>query len=168
MRTSDVVLECLKQVLSQAPVLAYSTSEGAFVLDTDGSNTGIGAVLSWKQGEEKKVIACFGPLTRKKVAVPSNSCEVPPPPCLRKTFQSADRSRCTEEGDELRRQMARWIERSWVYTTWTLSTAKGETMEKQMAFPDVSPSTGEIVNAVSRKKECLDQLGPVEDDGESQ
>jgi len=55
----DVAFHRLKQVLSQAPVLAYPTSEGAFVLDTDASNTGIGAVLSQKQGEEEKVIAYF-------------------------------------------------------------------------------------------------------------
>ena len=47
----DVAFQRLKQVLSQAPVLAYPTSAGAFVLDTDASNTGIGAVLSQKQGE---------------------------------------------------------------------------------------------------------------------
>lgn len=47
----DVAFQRLKQVLSQAPVLAYPISAGAFVLDTDASNTGIGAVLSQKQGE---------------------------------------------------------------------------------------------------------------------
>ena len=56
----DVAFQRLKQVLSQAPVLAYPTSEGAFVLDTDASNTGIRAVLSQIQGEEEKVIAYFG------------------------------------------------------------------------------------------------------------
>ena len=55
----DVAFHQLKQVLAQAPVLAYPTSEGAFILDTDASNTGIGAVLSQKQGEEEKVIAYF-------------------------------------------------------------------------------------------------------------
>ena len=44
----------LKQVLSHAPVLAYTTSEGTFVLDTDASNTGIGAVLSQKQGDRRR------------------------------------------------------------------------------------------------------------------
>ena len=63
----DVVFQCLKQVLSQAPVLDYSTSEGSFILDPDGSNTCIGAVLSQKQGEDERVIACFGPLTRKEL-----------------------------------------------------------------------------------------------------
>ena len=39
-RTSecDVVFQCLKQVLSQAPVLDYSTSESSFILDTDGNS----------------------------------------------------------------------------------------------------------------------------------
>ena len=40
----DDAFNRLKHVLSQAPVLANPTSEGTFVLDTDDSNTGIGAV----------------------------------------------------------------------------------------------------------------------------
>ena len=65
----DVVFQYLKQGSSQAPVLDYSTSEGSFILDTDhdGSNTCIGAVLSQKQGEDERVIACFGPLARKEL-----------------------------------------------------------------------------------------------------
>ena len=55
----DVEFHRLKQVMSQAPVLAYPTLEGAFVLDTDASNTGIGAVLSQTQGREERVIAYF-------------------------------------------------------------------------------------------------------------
>ena len=43
--------------MSHAPVLPYPTREGAFVLDTDASNTGIGAVLSQKQGGEERVTA---------------------------------------------------------------------------------------------------------------
>ena len=55
----DIAFHRLKQVMSQAPELAYPTSEGAFVLDTDASNTGIGAVLSQKKGGEEMVIAYF-------------------------------------------------------------------------------------------------------------
>ena len=61
----DVAFHRLKQVMSQAPVLAYPTSEGAFVLDTDASNTGIGAVLSQKQGGEERVIAYFSRSLKK-------------------------------------------------------------------------------------------------------
>jgi hypothetical protein len=38
--------EELKQALTQAPILAYPTREGFFILDTDASNVGMGAVLS--------------------------------------------------------------------------------------------------------------------------
>ena len=55
----DVTFHWLKQVMSQASVLVYPTSKCAFVLDTDASNTGIGAVLSQKQGGEERVIAYF-------------------------------------------------------------------------------------------------------------
>ena len=48
-----------RKVFSQAPVLAYPTSAGAFVLDTDGSNTCDGAVLSQNESEDEKVIVCF-------------------------------------------------------------------------------------------------------------
>lgn len=47
------------QVLSQAPVLAYLTSEDMFVLDTDASNSSIGTVLSQTSEGEEKVIAYF-------------------------------------------------------------------------------------------------------------
>ena len=49
--------ERLKEALVSAPVLAYRTREGKFVLDTDASSTAIGAVLSQIQGGEEKVIA---------------------------------------------------------------------------------------------------------------
>lgn len=49
--------ERLKEALVSAPVLAYPTREGKFVLDTDASATAIGAVLSQIQDGEEKVIA---------------------------------------------------------------------------------------------------------------
>ena len=55
----DVAFQRLKQALSQAPVLAYPTSEDTFVVDTDASNSGVGAVLSQVQDGEEKVIAYF-------------------------------------------------------------------------------------------------------------
>ena len=42
-------LEELKMALTQALILAYPTREGFFILDTDASNVGMGAVLSQVQ-----------------------------------------------------------------------------------------------------------------------
>ncbi len=47
----------LKNQLTKAPVLAYPRSEGKFVLDTDVSGAGIGAVLSQVQDGQERVIA---------------------------------------------------------------------------------------------------------------
>ena len=49
--------ESLKEALVSAPVLAYPTREGKFVLDTEANATAIGAVLSQIQDGEEKVIA---------------------------------------------------------------------------------------------------------------
>ena len=46
----------LKYSLMTAPVLAYPQMGGQFILDTDASNTGIGAVLSQVQDGEEKVV----------------------------------------------------------------------------------------------------------------
>ena len=43
--------------------------------------------------------------------------------------------------------------RSLAYTIWKLSTAKGKTMEMQMAFPDVHVTTAGIMSAVRRMLE---------------
>jgi len=49
----------LKRALISSPVLSFPKEEGEFILDTDASNHGLGAVLSQKQGGEEKVIAYF-------------------------------------------------------------------------------------------------------------
>ena len=45
----------LKETLSRAPVLAFPAENGTFILDTDASDTGLGAVLSQEQvdGQER-------------------------------------------------------------------------------------------------------------------
>ena len=55
----------LKQKLTSAPVLAFPTRDGIFVLDTDASDLAIGAVLSQLQGGVEKVIA-YGSRTLTK------------------------------------------------------------------------------------------------------
>jgi hypothetical protein len=47
----------LKRCLTSSPILAYPDHSGRFVLDTDASAYGIGAVLSQEQGGQEKVIA---------------------------------------------------------------------------------------------------------------
>ena len=49
----------LKRALTTTPVLAFPTTNDPFILDTDASNTGAGAVLSQVQDGHEKVIAYF-------------------------------------------------------------------------------------------------------------
>ena len=51
--------EKLKNVLSSTPVLSYPIPEKEFILDTDASNEGIGAVLSQLVDGNEKVVAYF-------------------------------------------------------------------------------------------------------------
>ena len=43
---ADEVFKMLKLALTNPPILAYPDPNGTFVLDTDASSSGIGAVLS--------------------------------------------------------------------------------------------------------------------------
>ncbi|GBN12768.1 Retrovirus-related Pol polyprotein from transposon 297, partial [Araneus ventricosus] len=49
----------LKQALTSSPILTYPRTDKDFILDTDASNEGIGAVLSQNIGNEERVIAYF-------------------------------------------------------------------------------------------------------------
>ncbi|GBM48452.1 Transposon Ty3-I Gag-Pol polyprotein [Araneus ventricosus] len=49
----------LKQALTSSPILTYPRIDKEFILDTDASNEGIGAVLSQNIGIEEHVIAYF-------------------------------------------------------------------------------------------------------------
>jgi hypothetical protein len=49
--------ETLKEKLTSAPCLAYPTPSDTFILDTDASNTAVGAELSQVQGGVEKVIS---------------------------------------------------------------------------------------------------------------
>ncbi|GBM27783.1 Retrovirus-related Pol polyprotein from transposon 297 [Araneus ventricosus] len=55
----DKSFNSLKQALITSPVLTYPRTDKEFILDTDASNEGIGAVLSQKIGNEECVIAYF-------------------------------------------------------------------------------------------------------------
>ena len=49
--------EKLKLIMSNPPVLAFPEKEGLFILDTDASDVGTGAVLSQLQNGQEKVIS---------------------------------------------------------------------------------------------------------------
>ncbi|XP_029938440.1 uncharacterized protein LOC115381302 [Salarias fasciatus] len=49
----------VQAALTEAPVLAYPSPNEPFIMDTDASNVGVGAVLSQGEGEAKKVVAYF-------------------------------------------------------------------------------------------------------------
>jgi len=49
----------LKHVLSSSHLFSFPKEEGEFILDTDVSNIGVGAVLSQKQEGEERTIAYF-------------------------------------------------------------------------------------------------------------
>ena len=47
----------LRDALVRAPILAFPTESGDYVLDTDASNFGLGGVLSQIQNDQERVIA---------------------------------------------------------------------------------------------------------------
>ena len=63
-----LAFESLKRALIGSPVLAYPTSTGEFILDTDASDQAIGAVLSQVQNDVTRVISygsfCLSPAQR--------------------------------------------------------------------------------------------------------
>ena len=55
----ESAFKLLKAKLTSAPVLAYPTNEVPFILDTDASNQGIGAVLSQVHQGQEEVVAYY-------------------------------------------------------------------------------------------------------------
>ena len=61
----DVAFGKLKAALCSSPILGYPQQTGIFILDTDASNTGIGAVLSQIQDGKERVIEYFSRVLTK-------------------------------------------------------------------------------------------------------
>ena len=55
----DEAFKTLKGVLTSPPILAYPADDGIFILDTDASGEGLGAVLSQMQHGEERVIGYY-------------------------------------------------------------------------------------------------------------
>ncbi|CAG2219665.1 Retrovirus-related Pol polyprotein from transposon 17.6,Retrovirus-related Pol polyprotein from transposon 412,Transposon Ty3-G Gag-Pol polyprotein,Transposon Ty3-I Gag-Pol polyprotein [Mytilus edulis] len=58
--------EHLKKLLISAPILGYPINDGGFILDTDASNVGMGAVLSQIQDGVERVIGYFSKTFSKR------------------------------------------------------------------------------------------------------
>uniref|UniRef100_A0A7N8XXX0 ribonuclease H n=1 Tax=Mastacembelus armatus TaxID=205130 RepID=A0A7N8XXX0_9TELE len=55
----DAAFQQLKMALVDTPVLAYPYPQQPFILDTDASNVGVGAVLSQREGGAERVVAYY-------------------------------------------------------------------------------------------------------------
>ncbi|KAJ8346917.1 hypothetical protein SKAU_G00283180 [Synaphobranchus kaupii] len=49
----------LRAALTEAPVLAYPDTQRPLIVDTDASNTGVGAVLSQEDEDGERVVAYY-------------------------------------------------------------------------------------------------------------
>ena len=61
----EAAFKRLKNALCSSSLLSYPQSSGMFILDTDSTNIGIGAVLSQVQDKEEKVIQYFSNVLSK-------------------------------------------------------------------------------------------------------
>ena len=61
----EAAFKIFKNALCCSPIRSYPQSSGMFILDTDASNIGIGAVLSQVQDKEEKVIEYFSSVLSK-------------------------------------------------------------------------------------------------------
>ena len=55
----EIAFKTLKEALTSPPILSYPADDGIFILDTDASGEGLGAVLSQMQDGEEHVIGYF-------------------------------------------------------------------------------------------------------------
>ncbi|KAJ8356690.1 hypothetical protein SKAU_G00194840 [Synaphobranchus kaupii] len=55
----SMAFDQLRAALTEAPVLAYPDAQRPFIVDTDASNTGVGAVLSHEDEDGERVVAYY-------------------------------------------------------------------------------------------------------------
>ena len=62
----EASFEALKKICSEAPVLPYADYTKPFILHTDASTTGLGAVLYQKQDDGKERVIAYASRTLNK------------------------------------------------------------------------------------------------------
>lgn len=75
---ADETFQKLKQLLTKAPILGYPTLDNHYVVDSDASLTGVGAVLSQVQDGQESVIAYYSQQLSK---AEWNYCAIRRPTC---------------------------------------------------------------------------------------
>ncbi|KAJ8349608.1 hypothetical protein SKAU_G00247380 [Synaphobranchus kaupii] len=55
----SMAFDQLRAALTEAPVLAYPDAQRPFIIDTDASNTGVGAILSQEDEDDERVVAYY-------------------------------------------------------------------------------------------------------------
>ena len=112
----------LRLLLSQAPVLAHSNFKNAFTLDTDASDTGIGAVLSRIGEDGKEHVIAYGSrlltkpeckycVTRKELLAVVYFIAKYRPYLLGQKFTLRTDHGWLQNFNDPKGQLARWLER---------------------------------------------------------
>ena len=91
-RSCSSTFNTLRDALIHAPILAFPTETGQYILDTDASNFGLGGVLSQIQGDVERVVAYCSRALR-----PSQRCY-----CATKREMLAAVAMCTQFRSYLR------------------------------------------------------------------
>ena len=60
-KNSETAFQTLKEQLVSSPVLAFQETDGDFILYTDASNIGVGAVLAQEEGEGRERFISYAP-----------------------------------------------------------------------------------------------------------
>lgn len=59
MNNKKHLFDQLREYLQTAPILCYPDPQLQYIVDTDASATGVGAVLSQKKGDKENVVAYY-------------------------------------------------------------------------------------------------------------
>ena len=172
----DTAFAVLKLRLCSTPVLAFPDFSLPFILDTDASQSGIGAVLSQEQGGEEKVIAYASrTLTKAERRYSVTRQELLAVVTYIHHFRQFLLGRQfvlrTDHGSlqwlhtfkEPEGQLARWLERLQEYT-FEIKHRKGHQHQNADAlsrYPSQAANELDATNPVDQSKDCSSVIVPV-------